>query len=131
MKKKKDLKKLLAKIEFSLLDDHIKVTGLIDSGNSLYDSKTKLPVIVISKAVLRKYIADINYEIITLLLAEARREECLVVDGHRFEIPILEVKRICIDRDGEKKEIKCVLGVVEHKIYDTSNFECLIHKDFI
>ena len=131
LNQKKKIQNLLAKIEFYLLGEHIKLIGLIDSGNCLYDSKTKLPIVVVDLLTLKKHVSKLNYDLITILISKARKEECYVANGYVFKIPILEVDNAWIADAQEKRKIKFMIGVIEKSIYDVSKFECLIHRDFI
>lgn len=124
-------KEFLAQIEFCLLNQHIKITGLIDSGNMLYDEKTGFPVVVISLKILKKYLSVNNYELITILLKQARVLECVCVNEEKFKIPIVDVCDCVVNCIGEKTKQKFVLGVIQKNIDTISKFECLLHRDFI
>ncbi len=131
LNKKKNFKKFLAKVEFNILSEHIKCIGLIDSGNMLYDEKTKLPVVIVSLQILKKYISKINYELITISMNNTRKVECIGVDGKKFKIPIFDICDGEVECGGERKSVKFTLGVLEEKIYDINEYECLLHRDFI
>ena len=124
-------KRFLAQIEFCLLNQHIKITGLIDSGNMLYDEKTGFPVVVISLKILKKYLSANNYELITILLKQTRTIECVCVNEEKFKIPIVDVCDCVVNCIGEKTKQKFVLGVIQKNIDTISKFECLLHRDFI
>lgn len=128
---RKKLKQFLAKIEFNILSEHIKIVGLIDSGNMLYDEKTKLPVVVVSIRILRKYVNKNNYELITTLLNHTRRVECLLASGERFMIPVIDISNGAIESGTQKRKVQFVIGILDKDVYDTTKYECLLHRDFV
>lgn len=128
---RKKINNFLGKIEFSLLDEHIKIMGLIDTGNSLYDTKTKFPIIIVGLSVLKKRLSKNSYQLLTVLMNQARVVECVVAGGKRFKLPIIDVSNCKVCKGDEKQEMKFVVGVLENCFYDVSSYECLLHRDFV
>ncbi len=121
-------KKLLKKVSFLLFGQHIEITGLIDSGNSV-TTKTNMPVIIISKQILEKKLSQINYENITNILKKSEAITCKTISRENFEMPVIQGSFLEIAID--KKKCCGALGVVENPFYDEDKFECLIHRDFL
>ncbi len=121
-------KKILKNVSFLICGQHIEITGLIDSGNSV-TTKTNLPVIIISKKILKKYLFQSNYENITKLLSDGEIVSCKTLSKETFEMPVIQGNFLEIKID--KKKCCCALGVVENSFYDEDKFECLIHRDFL
>lgn len=133
--KNKNLKTFLKKVSFFAFGKHIEIVGLLDSGNVLYDSKTKLPVIIVSVFSLKKYLPNNIYKNITNEdygeLAVSHYLKVVTVANKEFDIPIIDIKEITLF-DGEKtKKFKCVLGIVNHRFESTNSYECLLHRDFV
>lgn len=121
-------KKLLKNVSFLLFGQHIEITGLIDSGNSV-TTKTNIPVIIISKKILQKYLSQNNYENITKAISDCEVVNCKTVSKEMFKMPVIRGNFLEIKID--EKKCCCALGVVENSFYDEDKFECLIHRDFL
>ena len=131
MSKYKEIKKLLLKVSFELYGKHIKINGLMDSGNSLIDTKTGYPVVVVSAKTLKKYFDDFDYKMILSNGFCSRSVLCEVAGGFSFKMPIVDVGQITLDVGGESKKFKCVIGVVNQKFCGRKSYECLLHKEFV
>lgn len=130
-KNKKQNEKLCFNFEFYLFDEHIVVTGFIDSGNGLVDSKTHMPIVIVSLGVIKKHLSEKGMLELTEQLKCARIETCKTIDGHNFKLPILDISNAQIEKDNKKFSVNCVLGVVSQSVYDESEFECLLSKSFL
>lgn len=135
MAKRKKIKSLLSKVSFFLFGRHIEITGLIDSGNSLVDTKTKSPVIIIPLSVLKKYLSESECEMIERKqyfgLNISHELEYISVGGVKGKMPIAEIGEIELERNGEVQKCKCVLGIVEENFADSKNYDCLLSRDFL
>lgn len=87
---------------------------LLDSGNSLIDDKTGLPVVVVSKLSIEEKLGDgIN-------LNNLRQLGYQTLGGYCSNLFIIKPDEICIIKNGKIKKIDAVIGVVEKKfkLYD-------------
>ena len=117
-------------VSFFINGKHIEVVGLLDSGNSLKDTKTRKPVIVISSKVLKKYFSDFEFE---MMLKKSFCDyflDCETASGSRFKMPVIDIGKVMINQNNFIKSFDCVLGVVNQKFYN-KKYECLLHQDFI
>ena len=105
--KTKNLKSFLKKVSFLAFGKHIEFVGLLDSGNVLYDTKTKLPVILVSVYSLKNYLPINIYKNITINnfneMGVSHYLKVVTVDNKNFEIPIIKINTATID-DGENKK---------------------------
>lgn len=136
MSKKKNIQNFLYNVSFFLFGKHIEITGLLDSGNSLYDSKTGKAVIIVSLCSLKGLISKDAYE--DLLLDKAgplganSQATCVTVGGNKVQIPIFDIGEVKIEQfDNKMKICKCVLGVTKEKFAENSEYDCLLHREFI
>ena len=130
----KKFNSLLSKVSFSLFGRHIEITGLIDTGNSLYDTKTRKPTIIVPLSVVKKYISTGEYSMLDerryFGLNVASEIEYETVGGQKKLMPIVDIGEVLLERDGKKERHECVLGIVKESFSD-KRFECLLHREFI
>jgi len=127
----KTLHDYLAIVSFSVFNKHIEIIGLLDSGNSLKDTLTKKPVIVVSIDLMKKYFKDITRHNFEKSGFCERKINCVSAGGLSFEMPIFDVGAVCVKSGDSIKSYDCVLGFVNQKFYDTKNYQCLLHRDFM
>lgn len=128
IEKKRILDKTLAKLSFCMFGKHIDIVGFIDSGNCLYDSLTKKPVIIVSKKALFKYF-DEN-ELAIFLSSTGRVIECETISETSLKLMVYDIKKSSFTIAGQSKEKACVVGVVD-KIFEGAKYDCLLHRDFL
>ena len=116
------------KLSFLLFGKHIEFVGFIDSGNSLYDSLTKKPVVVASKKSLERYFS--KNEIYDIMNNFGRVLECETIGESLVKIRVFSIKDFTIFDEKTSKQIPCVLGVVD-KVFENTKYDCLLHRDFI
>ena len=126
--KNKFIKKFLAKVSLKLNGKHIFLYGLIDSGNSLFDTLTRKPIVLISKKSLEKYFSKLELE--NILNNMCRKLKCDTVSERGLEIPIFKVEKFEIAMDNEIKQVVCMVGIVNHE-FEKGKFDCLLHRDFL
>lgn len=135
LSKNKNLNSFLRKVSFFAFGKHIEIIGLLDSGNVLYDTKTKLPVIVIDVCALKKFLPKENYINITNCnyknFPVSHYLNVVTVSDKTFDMPIVDIKFASIYCGTEKRNIKCVLGIVNHRFENSNRYDCLLHRDFI
>lgn len=125
--KKDDFKrKYLSTVSFLLFGKHIEIVGLLDTGNTLRDTKTNKPVLVVSLKVLKKYFNNIDFE-----KNGFRKILCEGAGGFQFYMPIIDIGKVCVSNKLKTKSYECVLGVVDQKFYDEKKYDCLLHRDFV
>lgn len=129
MSKNALVQKNYASVSFSLNQKHITLKGLIDSGNSVYDSESNKPVVIISVNSLKKIIPLATFGYVCDVLA-SHFEKCVVVGGKNIYIPIVSVSDCKITKQGKTQTTQFVVGVVNQNFYDEKKFDCLIHKSF-
>ncbi|MBR7172272.1 MAG: sigma-E processing peptidase SpoIIGA [Clostridia bacterium] len=133
--KNKILNTFLRKVSFFAFGKHIEFMGLLDSGNVLYDSKTKLPVIIVSVYSLKKYLPQKDYKNITNCnydnLAVSHYLKVVTIANKNFDIPIFDIKKVSVYFGTEKRSFRCVLGVVSHRFESSNRYDCLLHRDFV
>lgn len=128
--KNRNLQSFLADVSFFIGDRHIRLKGLIDSGNSFYDSRSNLPVVLLSLDCLKKFIPLATSAYVNDILA-SHYEKCVVVGGKNLYVPIVNVKACKIIRNGKITNKKFVVGVVAQSFYDEKHYDCLLHRDFV
>ena len=132
--KKKKIKSFLRKVSFFAFGKHIEITGLLDTGNTLYDTKTKRAVIVVDKKSLQKYLPKNIYKNITHNvyneLGLSNFLEFVSVGGAIMQMPIVDIKSAIIDDGSCVKKYDCVLGIANQN-FNTSEYNCLLHRDFV
>ena len=132
--KKKKLKTFLMKVSFLAFGKHIEIVGLLDTGNSLYDTKTKKAVIVVSCQALKKYLPKNIYKNITNNnfneLGLSNIIEYVSVGGKILSMPIVDVGSVKIDDGVCVKKFDCVLGISSQPFAE-KDYECLLHRDFV
>ena len=133
--KKKIIKNFIKKVSFFAFGKHIEFNGLIDSGNALYDSKTKLPVVLVSVLSLKNYLSQNIYENITKnnfcnLSCDHYLKVCFA-SGVVSEIPIFKIQNIKICGENGCSSFRCVIAIVNHKFENDNAYDCLLHRDFV
>lgn len=133
--RKRIINNFLRKVSFLAFGKHINLTGLIDTGNVLYDNKTGCPVVLVSSYSLEKYLPKNTYENITnnnfKEVGFDHSLKLVTVSNKTFDVPILNVKKVIINNDEKSKEFKAVIGIVNHRFENQKNYDCLIHRDLI
>ncbi len=133
--KLKSLKSFLAKVSFSLCGKHIEITGLLDSGNSLYDSKTGKAVIVVSVSVLKKVLPKTDFKRIEngdfSNLPISHYLNYVSVGGNSADMPVIDIGNAFVEVKHVSKKVRCVLGLALQDFDSTGSFECLLHRDFV
>ena len=130
MSKEKTIRNFLSKVSFCLYGKHIEVVGLLDSGNSLVDTKTGKGVIVISAKSLRNFFDNFDYEMVLKNGFCSRKISCEVAGGLCFEMPVVDIGKATVASGFEKKSFDCVLGIVNQKFYDEKRYDCLLYREF-
>ena len=128
IEKNRFIKNFLAKVSLNLNGKHIVLYGLMDSGNSLFDSLTRKPVVLISKKSLEKNLSKLEIE--NILKNKCRKLKCDTISSSGLEIPVFKVSNFEIMFDGEIKQVPCVMGIVNHE-FEKGRFDCLLHRDFL
>lgn len=135
LSKKKIIESFLKPISFFAFGKHIKLIGLIDTGNVLYDEKTGKPVVVISIYSLKKYLPNETYENITKSNYQNIGFDGFIktvsVGGVFSDIPILNIKKAIIEDGENQREFECVIGLVNHRFENSNKYDCLIHRDCV
>lgn len=125
---KKFLNNSLAKLSFSIFGKHIDIVGFIDSGNCLYDSLTKKPVIIVSKKALLRFFDD--NELAVYLSSTGRVIECETISESNIKLMVYDIKKTTFTIAGKSNEKPCVIGVVD-KLFEGAKYDCLLHRDFM
>lgn len=128
LSQRKILKERLVHLSFLLFGKHIEFVGFIDSGNSLYDSLTKKPVIVASKKSLEKFFNPSDLE--NILKVSGRTLECETISDSKFKLQVFNIKNLIVSDGKSTREKSCVLGVVD-KVFENTKYDCLLHRDFM
>lgn len=114
-------------MSLKLFDKHISFYGLIDSGNTLYDTKTNRPVILISIPSLSKFLE--HEKIVWMIKNKCRNIKCETIAGSDFNIPIFS-SDVLLRVNEETEQINCMVGLVEQK-FENGKFDCLLHRDYL
>ena len=125
------------KVSFLLFGNHIQINGLLDSGNSLYDTKTGKAVIIVSLNAIKKFISIDDYK--KLCGDEAthykiiNQLQCSTVGEKKVTLPIIDIGEVVIENfeDGAQKKFKCVIGITKEDFLEKNDYECLLHREFI
>lgn len=133
--KEKTLKKFLSKVSFYAFGKHIEITGLLDSGNCLYDTKTGKAVMVVSVDVLKNVLPKADYSKVKTgdysSLSVSHYIKFVSVGGNSADMPIIDIGSVNVKVNGTVKNYKCVMGLVGQKLDSDGNFKCLLHRDFV
>lgn len=124
----KFLKRFSAKVSFSVCGKHINLYGLIDSGNSLNDPLTRLPVILVSNESLKRFLSI--QELDFLFGLKCRKICCDTVSGSKVDIPIFNVSYVELRQGKEIQKRRCMIGVISHGL-ENGKYDCLLHRDFL
>ena len=111
------------------MNQHIEITGLCDTGNSLVDEVTKKPVVVLSFEALKKYFKNMTFE--DVLNMSSRSIKCVTAGENSIELPLIEIGEIYLESFGKKTKYKTILAVTKQRFFDLKKYECLLHRDFI
>ena len=129
------IKSFIRKVSFFAFGKHIEIMGLLDTGNVLYDTKTKLPVIIVNVKSLKKYLPQKDYQNITnknyLNSCFSHYLKVMTISKEQEEIPIIIPRFVVIKNGGDVKNVKCVLGFVNHNFENSNAYDCLLHRDLI
>ena len=93
MLNKQNIHNFLYKVSFYLFEKHIEITGLLDSGNSLYDTKTGKAVMIVSLKSIKNYLDEEVYR--KLLEGDytglniINKLDCITVVENKITIPII------------------------------------------
>ena len=128
LEKRKFLKNQCVWLSFILFNKHIEMLGFVDSGNCLYDSLTKKPVIIVSKKALEKYFNAREFGL--FLSSSGRVIECETIAEKTMRLMVYDIKFIKLTINKTIIRKPCVVGVVD-KIFDGSKYDCLLHRDFM
>ena len=121
----------MANVSFFIFGKHIRLRGLLDSGNRLYDTVTGKPVIIISKNAFEKFFPEQLVD-----LKNFRQIRCVVVGDNHINLPIVGNVNVQITRWKQTQTIDCSVGVSSQSfgIENSNNpvqFDCLLHRDFL
>ena len=123
----------MRKVSFFAFGKHIEIRGLLDTGNVLYDTKTKLPVIILNVNSVQKYLSKNDYKNITdktyINSYVSHYLKVVTISKVQEEIPIIVPRFVVIKNGGEVKNVKCVLGLVNHNFENSNSYDCLLHRD--
>lgn len=135
--KKRELENFLFKVSFLLFEKHIEITGFLDSGNTLYDTKTGKCVVIVSLAGIKNYLSEVEYNNFLLKeydeLGVTNELDCVVIGGEKIKIPIFDVGEVELSQPDSKetRHFKCVVGITKEKFAGSENFECLLHRELL
>lgn len=132
--KTKTLNSFLSKVSFYLFGKHIEITGLLDSGNMLYDTKSGKPVVVISVVVLKQLLPFEDYKkFIQGDYSSVRlfnKLNYVAAGGKSHSMPIFDIGTITISINAKNTKKECVIGVVNQE-FENGKYQCLLHRDFV
>ncbi len=118
----------LIEVSLTIENKHINVYGLVDSGNSLIDTKTNKPVLVISLQTITKLVSKNDYK--KMIDENSHKLNCETISSSTFAIPILENINVKVKIENEWIVADCVVGVVDKK-FENGKYDCLLWRDFI
>jgi hypothetical protein len=128
LEKRKILNNYLINLSFSIFGKHIEVVGFIDSGNSLYDTFTRKPVIIVSKRSLEKHFSP--KELSLFLSSTGRVIECETIGNGLTKLKVYDIKAINYSKGETIKQKPCVVAVLD-KVFENAKYDCLLHRDFM
>lgn len=128
LSKNKKLEHHLTEMSLSFGQRHINVYGLVDSGNSLIDPKTKKPVLVVSLSSILKLMSKKKYQ--KIVSEQSHFIKCETISSCGFSLPILDNIKVKIKVENELLEVDCVLGVIDKK-FENGRYDCLLQRDFL
>lgn len=126
-------KEFFKNVSFFLFGRHIEITGLIDTGNTLYDTKTKKPVIVVSISALKKFLSENEIEML-----ETKNYVGLDISSElpyrsasgKDTMPIIDIGQAKITKGKDEFYYKSVLGIASFDL-TTEKYDCLLGKEFL
>lgn len=132
--KNKTINSFLMKVSFSLFGKHIEITGLLDSGNVLYDTKSSKAVIVVSASIFKQVLPKKDYQKFIQndysSVKVSNQISYVSVGGKKLVMPIFDVGVVKVSSDGKIQTKECVIGVVNQE-FDGGKYQCLLHRDFV
>lgn len=127
-------KKYLTKVSFSIFGKHIKITGLFDSGNSLYDTKSKKPVMVVSVDALKSVVSKEMLKRMRLgdfsTAAISHQIKFVSIGNTKANMPIVDVGNVVIHKKTGDEIRSCVVGLVSQAFDKSGSFDALLHREF-
>ncbi len=132
---KKTIKSFLSKVSFSFFGKHIELTGLLDSGNYLYDYKLGKFVIVVEKQALKKFLSKSDYKKLIAdefdYFGKNHKIRYCTSSEKDASMPVFDVGKVKIYTDKEIKIFDAGIGLTGQKLSKSSEFECLISREFM
>ena len=137
MSKKQNINNFLYNVSFFLFGKHIQISGLLDSGNSLYDTKTGKAVIIVSLSAIKKFISISDYKKLVSNNFNNKlivnKIDCRTVGEKKVTLPIIDIGEVKIENfdEGTARTVKCVIGLTNEEFLEKNDYECLLHREFI
>ena len=124
----RSLKKIESLIYDCFIELHgrnISIRGFLDTGNSLCDIITGLPVIIIGKSVAENIIPDID----KFLALQSVSEKYKIIpyktaDGHRSILPAFKPDKVFLNDN----EIEVIVAVTNENLGIKQGFNCLLNR---
>ena len=124
----RSLKKIESLIYDCFIELHgrnISIRGFLDTGNSLCDIITGLPVIIIGKSVAENIIPDIE----KFLALQSVSEKYKIIpyktaDGHRSILPAFKPDKVFLNDN----EIEVIVAVTNENLGIKQGFNCLLNR---
>jgi len=138
LSRKRELLPYLRKVQIFLGNKILEFQGFIDSGNKLFDNKTKLPVIILSVKGLEKYFS--KEEIEKLMLEKTASENFKkvhltsynTISGEAKKMLVFEAdKMVIFSGDKEYTTNRFVIGVSYKKFNDATNYDMLLNPSLM
>lgn len=126
----------IRKVELYIADKKLELSAFIDSGNKLIDSKSGLPVIIISYEFLEKYFSKDTLELLMLengkgvekTFKNAHLTGYSTVQGDVKKMLVFEAEKLCIFTDSnEYTTNRFMVGVTFQKFKDAVKYDMLLN----
>ena len=136
--RRRDCLKFMAKVKLELNGKTAIFNGFIDSGNRIFDNKTGLPVIIVSKHALKDILPQ---DFINKMEENKTNPSRVLKNAHFIQYstlsgtarPMLVFKPNCLEYyyDGKIINSKVMVGVADYTFSDSAKYEALLHPSML
>ena len=132
--RRKDISQFVKQIKLTISGKTLEINGFVDTGNSLIDQKSGLPVIILSLSCLEKFFTE--QQIQDLMLGDCgsgpfrgvHKLSYGTICGQDRKMVVFDADGLVINADGyEYKTNNFVVGVTYRKFNDAIKYDLLLH----
>ena len=136
--RRRDCLEFMAKVTLEFNGKSVSFSGFIDSGNRLFDNKTGLPVIIVSKSVLKGVLTKEVMEKIeenqtnpNKQLKTAHFISYSTISGQTRPMLVFSPSRLEYVYKGKKIRSEVMVGVASYRFCDSIHYDALLHPSML